>query len=81
MYFQSGWIFFEGAQKVISVIKIVECQSICIMRVANLIEVLADVPIKLNKGDNLFVFQNECKDVELTIVKNILLFTKIFLCL
>ena len=47
MYFQRGWYFFEGAQTVISVMKIVECQSICIMRVANLIEVLADVQIKL----------------------------------
>ena len=61
--------FFEGAQKVISVIKIVECQSICIMRVANLIDVLADVQIKLTKGDNLFVFKNECKDVELISLK------------
>ena len=31
------------------------------MRVANLIEVLADVPIKLNKGDNLFVFKMSVK--------------------
>ena len=81
MYFQRGWYFFEGAQTVISVIKIVECQSICIMRVANLIEVLADVPIKLKKGDNSFVFKNECKDVEFTSLRTFLLFTKIFLCL
>ena len=44
-------------------IKLVECQSICIMRFANLIEVFGRCPNETEKGDNLFVFKNECRDV------------------